>query len=285
MNFETIVKSINSLPPLSDAILEIQELLNEQDDVNVKELVTLMESDALLAANILKLTNSPLYGFSRTISSITQSVTLLGLSQINSFIINYAVEEHIKANTEVYRLSNEKFNDMCYMQSIMVRQWYSKIDIKEAEFLSSIALIMESGKLILAQEITNSSYEKDFQIGLVKCKNIERYEDDLIGTTSYRLSALLFEHWKLDPLYFKILESLDSDSDDDDVDEDIKIYVKIINIIRTAINVKEFLTKQSVLKACKLLKEANLEVEPFVKEAIKIKKSYISRLKERQDKK
>jgi len=282
MNFETIVKSINSLPPLSDAILEIQELLNEQDDVNVKELVTLMESDALLAANILKLTNSPLYGFSRTISSITQSVTLLGLSQINSFIISYAVEEHIKANTEVYKLSNEKFNDMCYMQSTMVRQWYSKIDIKDAEFLSSIALIMESGKLILAQEITNSSYERDFQIGLVKCKNIEQYEDDLIGTTSYRLSALLFEHWKLDPLYFKILESLDSD---DEVDEDIEIYVKIINIIRTAINVKEFLTKQSVLKACKLLKEANLEVEPFVKEAIKIKKSYVSRLKERQDKK
>ena len=283
MNFETIVKSINSLPPLSDAILEIQELLNEQDDVNVKELVTLMESDALLAANILKLTNSPLYGFSRTISSITQSVTLLGLSQINSFIISYAVEEHIKANTEVYKLSNEKFNDMCYMQSTMVRQWYSKIDIKDAEFLSSIALIMESGKLILAQEITNSSYERDFQIGLVKCKNIEQYEDDLIGTTSYRLSALLFEHWQLDPWYFILLESLDND--ECELNENIKIYVKIINIIRTAINVKEFLTKQSVLKACKLLKEANLEVEPFVKEAIKIKKSYVSRLKERQDKK
>ncbi len=283
MNFENIVKNIKSLPPLSDAIVNIQNLLNStEDNVDIKELVYLIESDALLAANILKITNSPLYGFSRTISSVTQSVTLLGLSQVNSFIINYAVEEHIKAKTEVYRLSNEKFNDMCYLQSSIARQWYSKINKQDADFLSSLALIMESGKLILAQEITNSSYEKAFQIGLVKCKNIEQYEFDLIGTTSYHLTALLFEHWKLDPLYSKILDALDSK---DDIDDDIKIYVEIINAIRTAINVKEFLSKQSVLNACKILRRAGLSEEPFIREAIKIKKSYVNRLKERQNKK
>ncbi|MEA2100590.1 MAG: HDOD domain-containing protein [Campylobacterota bacterium] len=283
MNFESIVKNIESLPPLSDAIIKIRRLFNEdRDDIDVGELVLLIESDALLAANILKITNSSLYGFSRKISSIRQAVTLLGMLQINSLIINYAIDENIKANTGVYRVSNEKFNDMCHIQTSMVSQWYSKINFKDAQFLSSLALIMESGKLILAQEITSSSYEKDFQVGLVKCDNIEKYEDSLIGTTSYKLTALLFEHWNLDPLYSQILESLDKT---ENIDKDIETYVKVINIIKTAVNVKELLTKQSVLKAVKLLKEMDLEVEPFIEVAIKIKKSYVDKLKERQESK
>jgi len=149
MEYKTLVDKIDALPSLSDAVIEIQELYkNGKDNIDIPQLVELIESDALLVANILKVTNSPMYGFSRKISSISQAVTLFGILQIYALIINSAVDENIKANTEVYGLSNERFNDMCHIQTAILMKWYSKVNFKDAQTLSSLVLIMESGKLI-----------------------------------------------------------------------------------------------------------------------------------------
>jgi len=278
MNFKSITNNIESLPPLSDVILKIQKCYNDDiSNMNIEILVNLIESDAILAANILKITNSPTYGFSRKILSISQAVKLFGVLQIYGIIVSYVVDESIKANTKVYGLSNERFNDMCHIQSALIMKWYSKIDFKKAQLLSSLALIMESGKLILAQEIANSSYELEFRQGLHNCEDIEVYEKNLVSLSSYNISALLFEHWNLEPLYIKILLS-----NKEEQDSEILEFVKILDVVKTAINVKEFLTKDSVLKASKLLREMNIDIEPFVAVSIEIKKSYITMMQKKQ---
>ncbi len=278
MNFKSITNNIESLPPLSDVILEIQKCYNDDiSNMNIDVLVNLIESDAILTANILKITNSPSYGFSKKISSISQAVKLFGVLQIYGIIVSHVVDESIKANTKVYGLSNERFNDMCHIQSVLIMKWYSKIDFKKAQFLSSLALIMESGKLILAQEIANSSYELEFRQGLHNCEDIEVYEKNLVSLSSYNISALLFEHWNLEPLYIKILLSSKEEQD-----REILEFVKILDVVKTAINVKEFLTKDSVLKASKLLREMNIDIEPFVAVSIEIKKSYITMMQKKQ---
>lgn len=79
MDFKSIVQHIESLPPLSDITLLVKELYREgSDTIEIATLVQLIESDAILSANVLKMTNAPFYGFSNQISSITQAVTLLG---------------------------------------------------------------------------------------------------------------------------------------------------------------------------------------------------------------
>ncbi len=281
MSFVTIVKSIEALPPLSDITIKIQEMYSRRDEIEITKLVSLIESDAPLAANILKIANAPLHGFSSRISSVSQAVTLFGIMRIYAFIINSEIDENMKANTEVYHLSNEKFNDMCHLQAELMMQWYRKINFKDAQFLSSLALIMESGKLILAAEITNSSYKDEFTNGLIHSKNVEKYEKEFVGVTSYYLSSLLFKHWNLEPLYSEILSSLEMD---EELGQQLRRYVEIINIVKIAVNTREFLTKHSVLEACKDVKKIGIEIEPFVESAIKIKKSYIQVLKLRQKK-
>jgi len=156
MNFENIIHSVDSIAPLSNAVVEIQKLFNNIEELDIHQLISLIESDIVLSGNILKMANSPLYGFSTKIASVSQAVTLFGIMQINSFIMSYSISECIKANTEVYGLSNEKFNDICNMQSALLLQWYSQIDLEDARFLASLALIMETGKLVISSEVINS---------------------------------------------------------------------------------------------------------------------------------
>ena len=281
MTIENIIHSIDSIAPLSDAIPEAQKLYSAgQEELDIKKLVKIIESDALLSLNILKMANSPMYGFSSRIASVSQAVTLFGIMQVYGFIMKYAISENIKAKTEIFGFSNERFNDICNIQSALVLQWYSKINLNDARFLAPLALIMETGKLIIAGEVSITSYEKEFEEGFRKSKNIANYEKVLIGTTSYELSSAVFKHWHLEPLYIKILQELNYNQNSSEI---ISHYVKILNVILTAVNLKSILSKESVLEACKLLKEMGLDPEAFAKVALDVKRAYILELKVRQE--
>ncbi len=273
MNLENITKSIESLAPLSDAILAIQKLFSAgQDKLDINELIRLIESDVLLSVNILKMANSPLYGFSNKIASVGQSVTLFGTMQVYGFIMSYVVNENIEANTKFYGLSNARFNDVCTMQSALLLQWYSKIDLEYARFLAPLALIMETGKLVLSSEIATSNYEKQIQESYKLSKNIHLFEKEQFGISSYEVSSKVFKHWHLERMYIKILEGLDKDVES----EVLQKYVKIINVVITAVNVKTMLSKNSVLEACSLVQKMGFDPNVFAQTALKVKKAYVN---------
>ncbi|WP_415250330.1 HDOD domain-containing protein [Sulfurimonas sp.] len=282
MNVENIVKSIDALAPLSDAILDIQKLYSAgQEELDINKLISFIESDSLLSLNILKMANSPIYGFSTRIASVSQAVTLFGIMQVYGFVMKYAVSENIKAKTEIFGFSNERFNDICNIQSALLLQWYSKIDLEDARFLAPLALIMETGKLVIANEVSVTSYEKEFEEGFRKSKDSNNYEKLLIGTTSYELSSMVFKHWHLEPLYIRILKEL---QEKDEASETLRKYIQILNIVLSAVNLKSILSKASVLKACTQVKEMGLNPNAFAKVALNVKRAYISELKVRQEK-
>ena len=273
MTFEDIVNHIESLPPLSQNTLKIRDLYREgPENVNVIKLIRLIESDATLAANVLKFVNAPKYGFAKKISSVSQAVTLLGTEVIYGIVVDKAIQERLEVNVSAYGITNVQFNDMCHLQSSMVIQWYSIINIRDAHFLAPLALIMELGKLIIAKEVSESSYTTMFRRGLAEVTNIEVYEYDLFETTSYYISALLFEHWGLDPLFVEILKIMDFEPEE--VEEKLEHYRNILDVVRTAINVKGILTQKSIDAAAEKVVQMGLSDATFLHVAKRMKRMY-----------
>jgi HD-like signal output (HDOD) protein len=280
MDYNSLVKTIESLPPLSNAAILIQKLYeNGAADVNITKLVKLIESDAVLTANILKMINSPLYGFSKQIASVAQAVTLFGTEMVYGLVLHYAINERMKANTEMFGISPAIFNDVCHLQSSLVFQWYSKIDTRQAQFLTPLALIMESGKLVMAKNIMESHYAEKFKQGYKSAKDTTVYEDSVFGTSSYYVSGMLFDHWNLEPLYVDILKALDYEPEYKT--DKIESYTDTMAVIKTAVNPKEILTKESVLKAARLVNDMGFDEERFIDVALRIKKTYVENLKNR----
>jgi len=273
MTFEDIVNHIESLPPLSQNTLKIRDLYKDgAENVNIIKLIRFIESDATLVANVLKFVNAPKYGFAKKISSVSQAVTLLGTELIYGIVVDKAIEEHIDVNMSAYGITNIQFNDMCHLQSSMVMQWYSLINLRDAQFLASLALIMELGKLIIAKEVAQSSYSTTFRRGLAEVTNIEEYEYDLFETTSYYISALLFEHWNIDTRFVDILKIMDFEMEEED--EKMEHYRDILDVARTAINVKGILTKKSIDVAAAKVKKIGLSESTFLHVANRMKHMY-----------
>src|SRR3990167_3340217 len=190
---------------------------------------------------------------------------------VYGLVLKYAIGELLRADTEIYGLDNKRFNDVCQLQSTLMMQWYSRVDLRHAQIMTSLALIMESGKLVLANEVMKSSYIKKFTIGYKNAKNITEYEHNLLGTTTYYLSALLFEHWKFEKLYVEILKDLDFETE---VSPKVKSYIDSIDVIRVAINVKNILTADSIKDACDIVEEIGLDVNDFKRIALRVKEQY-----------
>lgn len=276
MTYESMIKNIDDMPPLSDIARVMQSLYaSGVENVDVKKLTHMIESDVMLTANVLKMINSPYYGFKNRISSVSQAVALFGIQKIYALVINFAMSKQLKANTAIYGFNNAQFNEMCILQSSLMMQWYATVDIRSTHILAAIALIMESGKIIVSKELHASDYLEEYRKGFLACTNIQEFEKEFLDTTSYYLSSILFEHWNLEPIYVRVLKALDSlDKSAEERDDVTRKYANAIDVIRTAINLKEVLTDQSIEKASKKVKEMGLDSEGFEVVAYKVKKKY-----------
>lgn len=272
MTFKHIISDIESLPPLSNTPFVIQQIYScGSQNIDIIRLVKVIEDDAALAANILKMINAPIYGFSRKIASISQAVTLFGTDKIYGLVLSYAVDKQLKADTEIYGVDNKRFNDICQLQSTLMMQWYSRVDLRHAQFMSPLALIMESGKLVLANEVLKSHYASKFAIGYRNAKNVIEYEYSLLGTTTYYLTALLFEHWMLEPLYVDILKGLDFETD---ASPKVKSYIDSLDAVRAAVNPRSVFTSGSIKEACEIVEDMGLDADDFEHIALRVKEKY-----------
>ena len=266
MGFESLIDYINDLPPLPESVQKIQALY-AQDKIETSKLVELIESDPILTADILAHVNSPLYSFSKHIVSITQAVTLFGISAIRGFVLSSGMSRSLELDMQAYNISNEEFSTVCNLQAALMFQWYMSVDVEHVKFLAPIAFLMEMGKVVIATEVKNSDYIKLFQEELDKADTIEEVEVMFTDMTSSKVGALLFKHWCFDEIFVTTMNYLD---DIENAPEYIRIFINALKVVRTAVNIKEQLSDASIEQAREMVKELGLNDERFVHTAVRL---------------
>jgi HD-like signal output (HDOD) protein len=82
--------AIQSLPPFPAVALQLLELLDDEE-APMKQIVTLLRVDPALAAEILRVSNSALYGLSRRIDNVSHAVVLLGADSVKRLALTVAL--------------------------------------------------------------------------------------------------------------------------------------------------------------------------------------------------
>jgi putative nucleotidyltransferase with HDIG domain len=82
--------AVKALPPFPAVALQLLELFDD-DEAPMREVVTLLRIDPALCAEVLRLSNSALYGLSRRIDNVSHAVVLLGADAIKRLALTVAV--------------------------------------------------------------------------------------------------------------------------------------------------------------------------------------------------
>ena len=85
-----LLKDVSSLPSLPLLYNRLDETINHPRS-SIADIATILSEDQGLAARILKLANSPLFGYFSKIDTITQAVTIIGVQQVRDLALAVSV--------------------------------------------------------------------------------------------------------------------------------------------------------------------------------------------------
>ena len=86
-----VLERIETLPSLNAVVLEFLEL-SQKEFFTARDFEAVICKDQALAARVLKLANSGLYGRSRSITSIPEAVVLIGLESLKKIVFAVSTE-------------------------------------------------------------------------------------------------------------------------------------------------------------------------------------------------
>ncbi len=267
MAYVPMIARVNSLPPLPESVLQIETLF-ASDDPDISALVKIIESDPSLTTDLLSKANAPIYGFTRQIVSVLQAVTLLGSAKIRAIVLLATIQRNFNIDLTPYGIKTIDFAKISSLQSELLFQWYMGIDVERAKVLTTMAFLMETGKILIAKEILERHKSESFLADMHRYESIEYVENIHVSMTTAQINALVFEHLKLSPLFIECMKYLD---DEYEIPQDVELLVRALQIVRTAVNVKEQLSDGSIERAIARVKGSPYDSVKFEKVAIRLR--------------
>ncbi len=250
-----LVERIKSIPPLPDTYKKISAICSDPNGT-ILELTKVVEQDPMLVANILKLVNSPLYGLNKTIMTVSQAVSLLGMSEVYSLSAVVSVKKLLKIDMEPYGITPERFALISNMQGALIKRWIGVSDKEKSEILFMPALLQEIGKIIIADEIVKNDEVFQFRSDIQSAIDISEVEKMYMGVTSSEVTAKIFEHWGFDNFLVNIIGYSDVPNS---AEEDYKIYSQYLHIVKTAVALNAPLSDRNITIAINYAKKEKLD--------------------------
>jgi len=261
MTKETILEKVKAFPPLDDTVAKVMAICNDENG-SVGELAKVVQSDPMTMANILKAANSPLYGFSREMKSVTQAVSIFGMDTVKGFAFSSFLQKKLDLNLMPYGVKSEMFTAITEKQNAFAVKWFQK----KRTMLDTLALtsfLMEMGKIVLANIVIEHEKADEFQAHVAKTTSLldlEKLEKQVFGISNEEVTAIIFKEWNFDEVMCDAIKHLNHP---EEASEEAKPYAQALQVIKTLISTKEFDTEAQVEQATALAESYGLEVEKF----------------------
>lgn len=76
------LKSLDDLPHFPDALMRLEQALIENEDLPMQNIVQLVAQDPRLVAGLIEMANSAKYMTSKTVTDVSDAVTIIGLKLV-----------------------------------------------------------------------------------------------------------------------------------------------------------------------------------------------------------
>ena len=199
---EEILQQIEHLPPVPDVINELQEMFY-MDAYNASDVEAVIKKDPSLVADILKIANSPIYGFVREILEIRQAIVLFGLDQVIEFALASFMDGIGEPDLKFYGIDSETFLKLAHMKSSIVKKLIT--DKKKRFLVANTAFLCDVSKVII------SRYAKDHHITIqadsVVLNELDEIEREALGFDTIDVSIEMFDRWNFDPAMIRLLKN------------------------------------------------------------------------------
>jgi HD-like signal output (HDOD) protein len=183
--------SIATAPAILEPLLEMMRLPSEE--IRFEKVVELVSYDGAIAAQCLRLANSPLFGRRQT-ETVRTAVMALGLERVRSMLFGLCVNRVIPADKWV--IGPDEFWRHALGCALVTQRMAKKIEYPEPEKAYLAGLLHDLGFLV-----NSILYTDDFRECLRRASEqhvpLHVIEEQVLGFTHCETGQMLSEHWGL----------------------------------------------------------------------------------------
>jgi len=191
---EFLVQQIDFLPTLPTILQRVAEMVNNPK-TSALQLSRVILDDQAMTARLLRLVNSPFYGFPRRIATVTEAVTILGFHAVRNLILTASVVDLLSASeTSDFSPTRLWEHSVAVAVGGGLLARYTRHEDREELFVAG--LLHDVGKLVLHQFLP-ADFVQALTLARKEDLPLREAEQRTFGYTHDQVGRLLVERWKL----------------------------------------------------------------------------------------
>lgn len=188
-------RAAENLPSLPGVAIEVLAL-TEQPDFTIDQLANVIQNDPAITARILKVINSSLFGVAKTITSIKQASTLMGMRKLRIMALSFSIVQAIRRPDHDGAFDYEEYWRQALTAAVASRLLATKTARPLAEEAFVAGLLHNIG-LAACFFTAPDLFEPLLKQRTAGGRWTVEDEIEVLGATHAALSAELLSIWKL----------------------------------------------------------------------------------------
>ena len=191
------IEHINALPTIPKVLNKLLAVI-ENPRVSLNEISSFISGDPALTTKVLRMVNSPVYGFPGRISSVNQAVILLGLTVVKGLLLGVSVFDLMQKT--MIGLWEHSIGTAIFARIIALRKNH-----KEPDEVSVNGLLHDIGKVFLVLQ-----FPDEYQKALAETQGeglvIYEAEKNHFNTTHASVGCWMAKKWRFPPNLIDVIE-------------------------------------------------------------------------------
>ena len=198
-NIGDLLKGVDGLVTLPHVFLRINQLV-EDPDSSMADIAKAVSQDPSFTVRMLRVANSPMYGFSSTIDTVDKAVSIIGTSQIRNLALSMSVASTF-AGLPNNLVSMDNFWHHSLYCALIARLLARQVRGCDPSAVFTAGLLHDIGELIIFNRLPELA-KKSLLLVLDQLDELPIYqaEQQIIGFDHTQVGSDLARHWALPPL-------------------------------------------------------------------------------------
>ena len=187
-NLERRVADLTNLPTLPGVVKMLTTMV-ENEKTSAADMGDVIAKDQVLSAKLLRLVNSPIYGFPGRISSVTHAIVLLGFNVVKGLVLGTAVFDKLARDAK--GLWEHSLG--C---AVLSRRIAKERGLRDAEEIMVAGLLHDLGKVVMSFV---APVEFGSILGLAESRrcHVSIAEREVLGVDHTGVAEWITRHWHL----------------------------------------------------------------------------------------
>lgn len=194
MNIDNLFEKESRIPSLPQVFYQFKEAV-EDTDTSFEKLAGIIECDLGLTARLLKIVNSPFYGFPSQVETIPHAISIIGNNQLNDLVLSTCIIDHFK-NIPQKSMDMQLFWEhsiACGLTAKIIAKHFRSAD-PESIFVGG--LVHDIGRLVICINAPQK-FTEIFLKTESEGKSLLEAEKIILGFGHDEVGGELLRRWKL----------------------------------------------------------------------------------------